>query len=363
MSAAPRVLLLTPDYPPACGGIQYLQHGIVRHARRVRFRVVTLGDAAGTVEEKDGVQVSRFTARGPRGGTLALLNAAALVQARTWRPDVVLSGHIVMAPAARATGLPFVQYLYAEEMARRSRLTSFALRHATASIVLGEHGRSLALAAGAPPERVHPIPPGIDLPGRPVTTPRERAALIVSVGRLTDRYKGFEVLVRALPLIRCRVPDAMMTLVGDGHLRASVEALARANGCGEALRCVGFVDDAERDALLSAATVFAMPSRLPPRSGGEGFGIVYLEAGAHGTPVIAGNVGGALDAVVDGKTGVLVPPEDHIEVANAISCLLLDRERATRLGNGGREWAERFAWPTVVRKVEDVLIGTAEWGR
>lgn len=363
MSGGPRVLLLTPDYPPARGGIQYLLHGIVRHATRVRLRVVTLGDGAGTVAEDEGVRTRRVPSRGPRAGAVALLNAAALAEARAWRPDVVLSGHIVMAAAARLTAAPFVQYLYATEMAHRPRLTSFAVRHAAAAIVLGAHGRSLALAAGAEAQRVHPIPPGIDLPDRPATTPRERAPLIVSVARLEDRYKGFDVLVRALPLIRSRVPDATMTFVGDGPLRSSLEALARAGGCGEALRCAGAVSDAERDALLSAATVFAMPSRLPARSGGEGFGIVYLEAGAHGTPVVAGNVGGALDAVVDGQTGVLVDPEDHVALADAICGLLLDRERATRLGDGGREWAERFAWPLVVRKVEDVLIGVAERGR
>jgi phosphatidylinositol alpha-1,6-mannosyltransferase len=361
VSDGPRVLLLTPDYPPARGGIQYLLHGIVRHATRARFRVVTLGGDAATVAEK-GVRTRRIPARGPRGVAVSLLNAAALAEARSWRPDVVLSGHIVMAPAARLTGVPFVQYLYAKEMAHRLRLTSFAVRHAASSIVLGAHGQALALAAGAAAERVHAIPPGIDLPGPPATTPRERAPLIVNVARLEDRYKGFDVLVRALPLIRSRVPDARMTLVGDGHLRPSLEALARANGCGEALCCAGSVTDAERDALLSAATVFAMPSRLPARSGGEGFGIVYLEAGAHGTPVVAGNVGGALDAVVDGRTGVLVPPEDHIAVAEAISGLLLDRDRATQLGDGGREWAERFAWPIVVREVEDVLVGAAERG-
>jgi phosphatidylinositol alpha-1,6-mannosyltransferase len=355
----PRVLLVTPDYPPARGGIQYLLAGIVRHATRVRFRVVTLSDHGSTVDE-EGVQIRRVAAAGLRGGAVAGLNLAALAEVRRFRPDVVLSGHIVLAPAARVAGVPFVQYLYAKEMAHRTRLTSFAVKHAAASIVLGEHGRSMAVSAGADRRRVHAIPPGIELPPRPASTPRERAPLIVCVARLEDRYKGFDVLVRSLALIRSRVPDATMTLVGGGHLRGSLEASARANGCDHALRCSGAVEDVERDALLASATVFAMPSRLPARSGGEGFGIVYLEAGAHGTPVVAGNVGGAVDAVVDGQTGLLVTPEDHVAVAGAITSLLLDRDLATRLGNGGRAWAERFAWSNVVPRVEDVLIRAAQ---
>ena len=362
VNTGPRVLLLTPDYPPARGGIQYLLHGIVRHAERVRFRVVTL---AGEASESDaaGVRTRRVRSRGPRSSAVALLNAAALAEAREWRPDVVLSGHIVTAPGAHLIRVPVVQYLYATEMTSRPRLASFAVRRAAINVVLGEHGRSLALAAGADARRIHAIPPGIDLPPPPATTARERASLIVNVARLEDRYKGFDVLVRALPLIRSRVPDATMTFVGEGPLRPWLEALAAAHGCGESLRCVGRVDDADRDALLSAATVFAMPSRLPARSGGEGFGIVYLEAGAHATPVVAGNVGGALDAVVDGQTGLLVAPESHVEVADAITQLLLDRELAARLGSGGRDWAERFAWPSVAQKVEDVLISVAERGR
>lgn len=178
MSAAgPRVLLVTPDYPPDRGGIQYLLHGLVRHATRVRFRVVAVGDGPRETDE-DGIPTCRLRARGARGRTIARasmiarLNAVALAEARRWHPDVVLSGHIVAAPAAGLTGLPFVQYLYANEVAHRPRLASFAVRHASASIVLGEHGRSLALGAGADPGRIRVIPPGIDLPPRPATSPR-----------------------------------------------------------------------------------------------------------------------------------------------------------------------------------------------
>lgn len=359
MNRGPRVLLVTPDYPPARGGIQYLLHGLVRHATRVRFRVLALGAVAGITDES-GVLTRRIASRGPRHGSVALLSAAALSEIHAWRPHVVLSGHIVAAPVVQVTGVPFVQYLYAAEVAHRRRLASFAVRHAWGAIVLGEHGRALALGVGACRERVHVIAPGIDLPGPPATTPGDRTAKVVSVARLEDRYKGFEVLVRALPLIRSRVPDATLTLVGDGDLRGSLEALARANGCGRALRCVGAVTDEQRDVLLASAAVFAMPSRVPVGSGGEGFGIVYLEAGAHGTPVVAGDCGGARDAVLHGQTGVLVTPENHVEVAEAVSDLLLDRALATRLGAGGRAWAEGFAWPTVVRRVEDVLIGAAE---
>lgn len=356
MTSAVRALLMTPDYPPARGGIQYLLHGLVSHAERIRFDVVTFGARAQGVSDDDGIR--RVAPRGPRAVAVATLNAACVCAAHRLRPHVLLCGHIVTAPAAATTGIPFVQYVHASELAMRPRLATFAVRRAAATIALGEHGRQLALAAGAAPERIEVIPPGIDLP--PVApAPAVRLPMIVCVARLEDRYKGFDVLLRALALVRSRVPEATLTLAGDGPLRASLEALARANGCADAVRFAGAVSDGERDRLLREAAVFAMPSRLPPGGGGEGFGIAYLEAAAHGTPVVAGNVGGALDAVVDGITGLLIAPDDHVAVADALCELLLDRDRAATLGAAGRARAEGFAWPAIVPRVEDVLIRAA----
>jgi glycosyltransferase involved in cell wall biosynthesis len=102
-----------------------------------------------------------------------------------------------------------------------------------------------------------------------------------------------------------------------------------------------------------------MPSRLPPDGGGEGFGIVYLEAGLHALPVVAGNVAGALDAVVDGETGLLVDPTDHVAVADAISSLILDPELAERLGRAGERRAREHSWPVIARRVEDLLLEVA----
>jgi glycosyltransferase involved in cell wall biosynthesis len=102
-----------------------------------------------------------------------------------------------------------------------------------------------------------------------------------------------------------------------------------------------------------------MPSRLRPGgSGGEGFGIVYLEAGAHGLPCVGGNVAGALDAVVDGETGELVDPRDHLAVAEAVSGLLLDSERARRMGEAAARHAAELAWPAVGERVEQLMLRT-----
>lgn len=150
-------------------------------------------------------------------------------------------------------------------------------------------------------------------------------------------------------------------LVGDGRLRGQVLELLATAGALDAATLTGEVTDAERDGWLDRAHVFAMPSRIPASgSGGEGFGIAYLEAAAHGLPVVAGNVAGAVDAVVDGETGLLVDPSDHVAVADAVADLLVDPERAGALGRAGAERARRFAWPDIARRVEELLREVAE---
>jgi phosphatidylinositol alpha-1,6-mannosyltransferase len=354
------VLVLTPDFPPAVGGIQMLMHRVIHHAPALRARVVTLGSEGDRDFDRRGtVDVTRVRGRSlPHAAAVAALNARGAICALRRKPDVVLSGHIATSPAAsairRLLRVPVVQYLYGHEVGVRPRLAEYAVRHADRVVAISSYTRELALGAGGEAERIALIPPGVDLNGER-GTPGDRPT-VVTVGRLEDRYKGHDVLVRALPLVRARVPDVRWVVIGDGSLRGSLESLARATGVSDLVRFTGAVEDADRDRWLADAHVFAMPSRLPADGlAGEGFGIVYLEAGLRGLPVVAGAVGGALDAVVHGRTGLLVDPNDHVAVADAIASLLSDRARAEALGRTGAEHARRHAWPNVAERVERLI--------
>jgi phosphatidylinositol alpha-1,6-mannosyltransferase len=153
------------------------------------------------------------------------------------------------------------------------------------------------------------------------------------------------------------VPDVLWVVVGDGSLRGELERAAARLHVAEHVVFTGRVPDEERDRRLAEAHVFAMPSRLPPSGteGGEGFGIVYLEAGLQGLPVIAGGVGGALDAVVHGETGLLVDPTSSEELADALTGLLLDPDRARTLGAAGARRAREFSWERMSHGVQMVL--------
>jgi phosphatidylinositol alpha-1,6-mannosyltransferase len=360
-----RALVLTPDFPPAWGGIQLLVHRLVHHLREIDAGVLTL-DSRGSHEFDRGepLQIRRVRRARPLGHSIdvGLLNAIALLEARRFRPDVVLSAHIVTSPAAwaiqRMIGVPFVQYLYADEVPGRQRLASFAARHAAAVVAISTHTEAIARSCGADPARIYRIAPGVD-PANADRSERSAQPLLVTVSRLADRYKGHDVLIEAMRLVVDQVPGVRWVVVGDGPLRSEYERLVSTNGLDDRVRFVGWVTNSERDAWLDRAHVFALPSRLRHNAGGEGFGIVYLEAGAHGLPVIAGNVGGAVDAVVDGVTGLLVDPLDARAVADAICHLLLHPVRAEAMGREGRARARQFAWSEVGAKVEALLLQVA----
>jgi phosphatidylinositol alpha-1,6-mannosyltransferase len=363
----PRLLITTVDFPPAHGGIQVLISRLAASMTGFQTRVVTLDAPGGaTFDAAAGIEVVRAGGgfgrdgrpHGSRRRALAL-NAAALLQARRFRPDVTLCAHLVLSPAAaairRALGAPTAQYFYGNEIAGKRRLARFAAERADVSIAISSYTASLVAATGARPDGMVVIPPGVDLPRERAPLPAERPTLL-TVARLNNSYKGHDVIIRALGSVVESVPDVQWVVIGDGPLRGRLEELARSGGVAGAARFLGAVGDEERNEWLRRADVFVMPSRLPKDGlAGEGFGIVFMEASAYGKPVVAGNVGGALDAVADGETGLLVDPTDPGALARALTTLLEDRALAAQMGARGAARAAEFAWPVVARRVAETL--------
>jgi len=325
-------------------------------------RVLTLDTAgAGAYDSEHGLDVARVGAtRLAPSARAALLNLEALRAAVSFRPELVLAMHIVVSPAAavirRARGTSSVQYFHAKEIGARPRLAAFAARQADVVIAVSRYTASLIEATGAHPRSVRLVPPGVDLPDDPAPEPSTQPT-VLTIARLRETYKGHDIMVRALALVREQVPDVRWVVIGDGPLRVGIEEQARACGIAEATSFLGAVSEDERNAWLRRCDLLAMPSRDPGGGlAGEGFGIAFMEAAAYGKPVVAGNFGGALDAVSDGESGLLIDPLSPPAIAEAISTLLLDSTLAARLGAGGRARAQQFAWPAIAARLEGVLL-------
>lgn len=363
-----RVLLVTPDFPPEKGGIQILLTRIVENAPGLDLRVLTLGQTdADAYDRKLDAEVTRVASSAVDRRLAALgLNARSLSVAARFRPDAILSGHVVASLGAmalrRAMRIPLVQYVHADEFRVRAGVTGRVVRAADATIAVSRYTREMALAAGADPGRVRVILPGVDLPER-FDVVREGQPTLLTVATMLFRYKGHDTMVRAMPLVRARVPGARWVVVGDGPFMPAVRSAVAAYGLDGAVELRGRVGDEERDSWLETANVFCMPSRVPAAGlGGEGFGSAYQEAGARGMPAIGGNVAGARDAVADGETGLLVDPADHLAVAGAAVELLSDPGRAQAMGLAARRKAEGNSWPKVAARVEEVLREAAGAG-
>src|SRR5262249_34047210 len=157
------------------------------------------------------------------------------------------------------------------------------------------------------------------------------------IGRL-KRYKGVEYLIGALAEARKSRNDLTLAIAGSGDDRPRLEALANRLGLGNAVRFLGFVDDATRLSLLRASVANVFPS---PK---EGWGITVMEAAACGTPSLASDSPGLRDSVRNGETGILVPHGDSQLLAQRMNELASDTALVERLGGAARRWAEQVNW-------------------
>jgi len=357
----PRVLLLTTE-ALGVGGIQRATRSLAAAAADAfgDDRVGTLSLRASSAARIRGRLLWRGGAGDePRVGAIAKARfaAAATWTARRWRRrGVLIATHPHLSPVAWAcrlvSGVPYAVWCHGIEAWSRPRLPiGVALRAADAVFAPSSFtARRVEHVARLQPGSVRVVPHSV--PALPSSTDRRSAAVaerpvILTVARLTpaNRYKGVDMLLYALPQI-LRDVDVELEIVGDGSDRRRLERISRVLRVDGHVRFLGSVDDADLDDAYRRASVFAMPARhrLEPTPEGEGFGLVYVEAGAHRLPVVAGRGAGADEAVEEGVSGLLVDPEDPSAVADAIVGLVRDPAGRERLGEGGRRLAEtRFS--------------------
>jgi glycosyltransferase involved in cell wall biosynthesis len=332
------IRLVLSDLVGSVGGIARFGRLLVEAARefvveRGELEVFALVDSPSSPlpEWLEGVRYFP-SARSRRTHVLRLVAAAS-----RRRADLCLVGHlnqVVLGPIA--AGKYGVMLYGIEAWSRRSRMIRGALKRAQGLVGITQHTLRGATAANglSPAQPRFVLPCALD-PDFELASPapgRDDVVRLLSTSRLTrgDRYKGIDETLAAVARLAASGLRLRYTIVGDGDDRPRLERLATSLGIGELVTFRGRVSDAELASEVASCDLFVLPSA------NEGFGIVYLEAMARSKPVIAARAGGAPEVVLDGETGVLVPPFDARALADAIQLLARDASLRVRLGEAGR---------------------------
>src|SRR6266700_2898119 len=329
-----KIHVWVPDYVSATGGIQAVCRFLVRALHEClpdsRIAVISKNDqSAPDPEENSVTQFSTVGWWAPSQRT-----AAFTIELLRWavleRPDLIIAAHVNFTPIAhwlkRLLKIPFIAIGHGIEVWQIQRgQVRHALRRADLLLAVSEFTRKrMAIALGISSDAIEVLPNTFDLeqfePGPKPHFLLKRYGLrpdqpvILTVARLAsaEQYRGYDQVLRALPTVKRVFPHVRYILGGRGSDRSRVSKLISELGLTDSVILAGYIPDYELRSFYNLCDVFAMPSK------GEGFGIVFLEALACGTPVIAGNTDGSVDAVLNGRLGVLVNPENVDEIANAL---------------------------------------------
>ena len=373
-------LVITNDFPPRPGGIQTFGYELVRRFDPTQVSVLTSSWDGAT--EFDAAQEFMTV----RAKTKTLLpDKRTLAMAR----EIIIANNVtrvlfgaaaplgLLAPSLRKLGVKNivgmtqgheVGWAMTPGMKQALRKIGNDVDYLTYISEYTHEKISRALSPGAA-SNMRRVVPGVNTTEFSPTNLTAGSALrstigwanrpvIVCVSRLMTR-KGQDQIIQALPQVLKVVPLASLIIVGDGPYRKHLEKLTADLGLRDNVHFTGKVDQAQLANWYAAGDVFAMPCRT--RVGGwdvEGLGIVFLEASATGLPVIVGNSGGAVDAVLDGETGFLVNGNNLSEIGDRLIDLLANQDLAKRMGSAGRNWVAReWTWEHSFKRLESLLSG------
>ncbi|MEU0498383.1 glycosyltransferase family 4 protein [Mycobacterium sp. NPDC006124] len=374
------VLLVTNDFPPRRGGIQsYLENLVTELVTTGEHTVTVYAPTWKGAEEYDRAAAFEIV----RHPTTLMIPEPSVARRMTRLVgdrgiDAVWFGAAaplaMLSPLARRAGATrVIASTHGHEVGwSMLPVARTALRRigddADVVTYISQYTRGRFSAAFGPHAALERLSPGVDVERfQPDSVARARMRaryglgdrpVVVCVSRLVPR-KGQDMLIRALPALRERVPGTRLVIVGGGPHLAELQRLTRTFGVVEDVVFTEGVPAEELPAHHAMADVFAMPCRT--RGHGldvEGLGIVYLEASAAGVPVVAGDSGGAPESVLDGTTGLVVDGWDVGSIGAAVGDLLADPDRAAEMGRAGRRWVvDEWQWRTKAHRLSQLLAG------
>lgn len=371
-----RILLITRNLPPLVGGMERLNwHMADELSKQAEVRVI--GPKGSEARIPHAVTLTEAPLN-PLPLFLLVSFFKGLWEAWRWKPDVILAGSGLTAPLAwflgKAYGSRSAAYLHGFDITVNNglyrKLWRPTFQHLDHVIVNSTPTQELALAVGVIQSKISVVYPGANLPKFPQPTECITAfkklhgltgkKILLSVGRLTTRKGLREFVEQALPTIVQAEPDTMLVVIGEapnnslaaGHQSVeSIQAQAEKSGVGGHIKFLGVITDQIKLATAyEASNVHVFPVRHIPDDP-EGFGMVAIEAAAHGLPTVAFATGGIVDAVSNNESGNLVEKNNYAELSQHVLRLLQQPMPAEPI----RGFAQRFAWEHFGRRVFNAL--------
>jgi phosphatidylinositol alpha-1,6-mannosyltransferase len=268
----------------------------------------------------------------------------------------------------RRRRLRVISYAHGEEVTAcaasgQLRLLMHLAHHAVDLMIANSHNTARLLEGHIDPAKVRVVHPGVDIAEFAAAEQdgaRWRAAegltdhvVVATIGRLDPR-KNHAAVIEAVARLAPRFPALTYVVASEGRQMGALKDLAARRGVGGRVRFTGAVSNAMRTAILGGCDVFAMPA-VRAGTDVEGFGMVFLEAGACGKPVLAGSAGGQAEAVRAGVTGLVVDGAKTEQVTDALARLLGDANLRRSLGAAGKAHAAQFDWPRVVQRIVELV--------
>lgn len=372
------ILIVALDFKPNAGGIAEYTHQIAQHLYMAGDDIMVLTKKMDNDEEFDATcqyKVIRydFTKSGSNRVHRFWFRYRTIANAvKTHYADIIISNCLGSeAPlcwlVSKVFNIPYCLFTHSLEINTKVGLKgkikrSIAIKGANRVFSNSSFTQGIVKKLGVPLRKTTILHPGISksfLINSAKTSNcdiKEKLGLkkkkiVLTLSRLVER-KGIDKTIEAIALVRQEIPDIVYVIAGDGPYRNALEELMKKLHLQDNVVFTGYVTEDKKAFYYNAAEIFIMPNRELENGDVEGFGIVFLEANAYRKPVIGGKSGGVVDAIVDGKTGLLVNPTDAKEIAFAIIRLLGNKDYATQLGVQGRKRVERdFNWEVIVSRM------------
>jgi len=363
-----RILLATNDFLPKVGGIQTYCYQLAKKLTSLGEKIVVLApgvEGALEFDKRQNFKIIRIrkkislyftffsTLRRERIEKILVAHRANYARLASWANILLKTPYDIIAYGGEIL-LPKRKSAIKKNFARAEKV-----------ITISNFTKGRLIEIGIPEKKIAVIHPGVD-PAKfnPELSPAEirkrfnleNKRVILTVSHLVKR-KGHHNVLKTLPQVLEKIPNLIYLIIGKGTEEEKLKGVVKDLKLEDKVIFAGKVKEEELPLYYGACDLFIMPSyEIKEKGDVEGFGIVYLEAGASGKPVIGGYSGGVPDAIIDGETGLLVDPLNINQIAEALVKLLTNPEFSRKLGEKGRKRVEQeLNWQEMAKKIKGII--------